>query len=96
MIRKPKKRENHCGVCGAEMSSAASSSLHCECCGRVLCNSCVAHEKEGSIIYRVVWCKDCWEIGGRYRFEIEGLRDRIDGLYGVWKGACQAFNKKQG
>lgn len=94
VVRRPKEMPNYCDVCGAEMSSRPECSLHCEYCRRVLCNSCVAYEETGSIIYRIVWCKDCWEQGEEYRPEIRGLQDRIEKLYSVWKDACKSFNKR--
>jgi len=84
------ERRKICDVCGNEITSTmACSRAVCEYCGKDLCENCIGHEDSTYGDYRTVYCKRCWEIGERYRPQIEALDERRDKLYESWRDECK-------
>lgn len=79
----------YCDVCGVEiLRCMACSVAKCACCGKDLCNACVGHEGYASGDYRVVYCRECWDIGDDFREKIAYLEEQIEHLYAEWKSRC--------
>ena len=84
------ERHKFCDCCLKEiMIGLACSVAKCEYCKKDLCENCIGHEDNSGGDYRIVYCKQCWEIGEKYRSEIKQLDNKIEALYEQWVNECQ-------
>ena len=87
----------YCDICGALIARGLACSVaQCEYCKKDLCDKCVGHEGYSSGDYRVVYCKECWDIGETHRETIEYLEKLIERSYGEWQKECDDNNGKKG
>lgn len=84
------EKHRFCDVCGVEIRiGLACSERQCSYCKRDLCEKCIGHEDDDGSDWRVVYCKECWDIGKDYRPKIDELYDKIGHLYNEWKSRCK-------
>ncbi len=86
--------EKYCDICGKKIPiGLACGKATCEYCERDLCNDCIGHEDETGCDYRIVYCRECWDIGKEYRPKIAALIDEMDAkiqeLYQQWQDKCK-------
>jgi len=90
ILKETKIRKKYCDECNTEIRiGLACSKAVCEYCGKDLCDKCIGHEDYSGGDYRIVYCKNCWEIGDKYRPIIEKLNNEIDNLYKEWQSLCK-------
>ncbi len=88
--REVPERHKFCDTCGVEIHIGLEcSKAKCECCGKDLCAEHIGHEVDDGSDYRTVWCEICWNLGAKYRVEIEKLQVRIDELKAEWLKECK-------
>lgn len=91
ILKEAVERHRFCDECGTELFwSLACSAAHCQYCKKDLCEKCVGHEENTGGDYRMVYCKNCWELGNDYRPKIEQLENEIDKLYEEWQNKCKS------
>lgn len=84
--------EHHkfCDKCGREIKTGLGcTAAKCMYCKKDLCEKCIAHEDSSPSTYRIVYCKNCWDIGKQYRPAIEELSSKIGDLYKEWRDKCK-------
>lgn len=71
-----------CDECGIEVRTGLGFRVaKCMYCKKELCEKCIVHEDSNPSTYRIVYCKNCWNIGKEYRSTIEELSSKIQDLY---------------
>ena len=87
---KVKIHHKYCDICGIEIKNNMSyENVICETCGKDLCNTCVDHEVNTKSDYREVYCKECWDIGTKYRKDIDEHEAQIEKLENEWYELCK-------
>jgi hypothetical protein len=84
------EKHRYCDDCEKELHwSLACSAAHCQYCNKDLCEECIGYEEETDGDYRMVYCKNCWELGNEYRPKIEQYEIEIHKLYTEWQDKCK-------
>ena len=79
-----------CDVCGKETTRIYNT---CVICGRDVCVKCCI-EIYDTEDYPAYYCEPCWDIGRKYRQQIEELDVKVSKLYDKWeKEAKEKINK---
>ena len=76
-----------CDCCGKEIESFTDYT--CYICNKTICPECVGHMEMCFDDYSEVYCEHCWEIGEKYRIEIEKHQEAIDKLQCDWDNECK-------
>lgn len=85
------ERYKFCDVWGTEIHIGLTCGVaRCEYCKKDLCEECIGHEEGTLGDYRSVYCKKCWDIGTKYRTELEKLEYEVEQLYKKWKDECNS------
>ncbi len=83
-----------CDECGEEIITGLGFRVaKCMYCKKELCGKCIAHEDSNPSTHRIVYCKDCWNVGEEYRHDIEELNSKIQCLYKEWQNKCKVWNE---
>ena len=90
------EEHKYCDVYGDEiMICLACNAASCMYCKKDLCENCIGYEEESPYDNRIVWCEECWEIGGEYRSKIEILEGKIEDLNEGWQCKCSEIRKQK-
>ena len=85
-----------CDDCGTEIRTGLGFRVaKCMCCKKELCWECIAYEDSNPSTHRIVYCKNCWNIGKEYRSTIEELSSKIQDLYKEWQDKCKVWDKTE-
>ena len=82
-----------CDRCGGTERFLYGAGGVCQACGRDVCGGCSVSDPDEPGDYPDHWCKECWELGERYRQKIENLRHQCSedcrSHRRKWYGKCK-------
>jgi len=77
-IRKQTVVSYYCDECGKPASNEWGHPYVCSICKRHFCDKHIHHEYEWGGDHADLYCYHCWNIGKKYRDEVEQIRNETD------------------